>query len=65
MKFAFGLLVIAMVLSAVPAFITHVVWWIKLAMAEQLDTVGEIILAVAGTVVPFVGVVHGWILWFT
>lgn len=61
-----GLGVIGQLLSlaALAAWITHVVWWIRLAMNEQLDTAGEFALAIIGTLFAPIGVIHGIILWF-
>jgi hypothetical protein len=47
------------------AWVTHCAWWIKLLMNEQMDTAGEGILAVLGTTFPPIGVIHGFILWFS
>lgn len=52
------------VISLSAAWITHVVWWINLMMNEQLDTLGEAVLAILGTLCPPVGVIHGFIIWF-
>jgi hypothetical protein len=61
----FGLLTVLVVfLTSIAAYITHIVWWISAAMNGTLDTGGEITIAVLGTIVPFVGVIHGLIVWF-
>lgn len=56
-----GLFFIALIFSA---WATHVAWWISLVVADQLDTGGEIVLAILGTVVGPIGMIHGVILWF-
>lgn len=56
---------IVAILSIPAAWITHIVWWVSLVMTEQLDTVGEGVLAVLGTLAFPVGVIHGFIIWFT
>lgn len=65
MKNNFTLLVIIVALLVIIAgWVTHLVWWLTLAMNQQLDTISEGVLAVLGTLVPPVGVIHGVILWF-
>lgn len=54
----------ALALTSIAAWVTHVVWWVNLYMNEQLDTAGEGVLAVLGTLCPPIGVIHGVILWF-
>lgn len=56
--------VIAFVALLFAAWATHVAWWISLCMTEQMDTLGEAVLAILGTLVPPIGVLHGLILWF-
>jgi len=58
--------IIAYVLMiAVPffAWVTHVAWWISLLMDEKLDTWGEAVLAIVGTLFFPIGCIHGVILW--
>ena len=45
-------------------WITHCIWWVKLLMNDEMDTIGEGVLAILGTVAPPIGVVHGIMLWF-
>lgn len=52
-------------LTLVAAWLTHVVWWIKLVMAEELDTWGEWLLAIFGTIAYPIGCIHGVVLWVT
>lgn len=51
--------------SIIAAWITHIVWWISLAMNEELDTLSELALAIVGSIVAPIGVIHGYIIWFT
>ena len=61
----FGLLTFIWVgLAIVFAYLTHVYWTITMAMTEQLDTAGEMFLAIVGLLVPPLGTIHGIILWF-
>ena len=54
-----------LILSAIPAYITHFIWMITTMMAtDPAATGGQMVLAILGVVAPPVGVVHGWILWF-
>lgn len=55
---------IALIVAPIVAWTTHCVWWMKLIMNEQMDTIGEGVLAVLGTLCPPIGVIHGFILWF-
>lgn len=67
--FAFGMGVVAFytlaVIAAVGAWITHVVWIIQHLASSVGATAGQIVLGILGTVVPPIGVIHGFILWFT
>ncbi len=56
--------VVALIMAPVAAYIAHVVWWINLCMTAQMDTAGEITLAILGTVIFPIGMIHGFILWF-
>lgn len=65
MRYIVGLCMAFALFSAVIAsWITHVVWWIGLAMNGELDTGGEIVLAILGTIIPFIGMIHGFMIWF-
>lgn len=62
-----GMLTLAGIIAflSIPlAWLTHVIWWISLAMNEELNTGGEWILAILGTLFFPIGVVHGYVLWF-
>lgn len=55
---------LALIIAPIAAYVTHAVWWIKLLIDGQMDTVGEGFLALAGMICPPVGVIHGFIIWF-
>lgn len=55
---------VGFIISLAAAWITHVIWWVKLLMNEEMDTLGELFLAGIGTFVPPIGIIHGYILWF-
>lgn len=55
---------VAIIIAPFAAWVTHVVWWINLAMNEEMDTLGEFALAVIGTLFFPIGIIHGFILWF-
>ena len=61
-----GLLVfsIAMALVAFAAWITHVMWVIGKLAGDAGITFGQLMLAVLGTFVPPIGVLHGIMIWF-
>jgi len=52
------------ILALLIGYITHIVWWVKLMMDNQLDTIQESTLAILGTLVAPIGAIHGIILWF-
>ncbi len=54
---------IGLFILSVAAWLTHVIWWVKLMMNEQMDTFGEWALAIIGLFFPPIGVIHGIILW--
>lgn len=54
----------ATAIAAVAAWVTHVIWWVNLVIANELDTLGEAVLAIIGTIAPPIGVIHGLIIWF-
>lgn len=55
------LLLVATILAG---YATHIVWTIKLLMAATEPSVNQILLMILGVVIPFVGAIHGFILWF-
>lgn len=60
-----GLFSIFVVISSIAAWLTHVIWSIKLLMAATTPLWNQVVLAVIGALFAPVGVIHGWILWFS
>lgn len=58
-----GLFVIVFIITNIFAYLTHIVWSVKALMADA--TVSQMVLAVAGTFLPPIGVIHGWVVWFS
>lgn len=58
----FGIIVLWV--GGISAYITHLVWSIKLLM-KGTEVISQMVLAGLGLVVPPVGIVHGVILWFS
>ena len=54
----------AFIVSSIAAYCTHLVWVIGKLAGDGGVTIGQGILGLAGAVVPPVGVVHGWMIWF-
>ena len=52
-----------LMLSIPAAFITHLVWTIKLLMGGASIAGGQIVLMLVGIFVPPVGILHGYVLW--
>lgn len=46
------------------AWVTHAIWIISKLASDAGATAGQIILGIAGTVVPPFGVIHGIMIWF-
>jgi hypothetical protein len=64
--FKFGAIAIgALVLTTIAAWITHVVWIIKALMSDAGATGGQMVLGVIGAFMPPIGVIHGFVLWFS
>lgn len=49
----------------IAAWFTHVVWIVKALASDHGATAGQITLGILGAVIPPIGVVHGWVLWFS
>ena len=58
--FAFGM---AMALTAFAAWVTHVIWVIGKLAGDVGVTLGQVALAILGTFVPPIGVLHGIMIW--
>ena len=50
---------------AIAAWITHVVWIVKILMSAAGATAGQIALGALGAFMPPIGVIHGIIIWFS
>lgn len=57
--------VIAFVCSLFAAWVTHVVWVIKILAGSAGVTFGQFLLGVLGTLIPPIGMIHGFIIWFS
>lgn len=55
----------ALMLSLPAAFVTHLVWTIKLLMGGAALAGGQVALMLIGIVLPPIGILHGYVLWFT
>ena len=55
---------VSFTLLMIAGWITHAIWWIRLLMNNEMDTFGEAVLAILGTVAFPIGCIHGIILWF-
>lgn len=54
----------AAILATVAAYITHLFWIISLLMSDVSVPAGKVIIAIVGLLVPPLGCVHGFWLWF-
>lgn len=50
--------------ATIPAWVTHVVWVIFKLTSDTGITSGQLVLGVVGALMPPVGVVHGFLIWF-
>lgn len=55
---------ILFILSMSMAWLTHVIWIIRKLAADGGVTVGQMVLGGLGTLMPPVGVIHGYMIWF-
>lgn len=61
-----GLIALAgLVLTPLAAWVTHVVWTVKLLASGDNATVGQMLLGAGGSVIPPLGIIHGFTLWFS
>ena len=51
-------------MSTLPAYITHIFWTITTLSSATAATGGQIFMAFFGLIIPPLGALHGWILWF-
>lgn len=56
--------VCAAVVSLPLAFLTHMIWTIKLLMGGAALAGGQVALMLIGIIVPPIGILHGYVLWF-
>jgi hypothetical protein len=61
----FGLITIAVVVTSLAAWLTHVVWIIQTLASPVGATAGQIVLGLLGIFIPPIGALHGLIIWFT
>lgn len=59
-----GFLFWSLMISWVGAWITHIVWIIKVLASSAGATVGQMVLGALGTFCPPVGIIHGFMIWF-
>jgi hypothetical protein len=65
-KMGLGLLAFSAVMgiAAVAAWLTHLMWVISTLAGAAGVTFGQVMLAILGTFVPPIGVLHGIMIWF-
>lgn len=67
--FGFGVAMTAIVTlvgSAFAGFITHIFWIFNVLMGSPaLITGGKVAIMFLGILIPPIGVLHGWYLWFS
>jgi hypothetical protein len=65
-KMGLGFLAFSAVMgvAAVAAWLTHLMWIISKLAGDAGVTLGQITLAILGTFVPPIGVLHGIMIWF-
>lgn len=56
---------LASIATLVAAWVTHVVWVIKILAGSAGVTFGQLLLGFLGTFIPPVGIIHGFIIWFS
>lgn len=59
-----GLLLIAIFLSPVAAYFTHLYWTVTTLFGEGVVEAKEIALMAFGVFMPPIGVIHGFVIWF-
>lgn len=53
------------VFTAIGAYVTHLIWAFKVLTSEASAPVNQVVLSVFGTVLPPLGAIHGFTLWFS
>lgn len=56
---------ILLLLSTIPAYITHIYWSLSMMFAGKMDTINDAVLAILGAIIAPIGAAHGYYLWFT
>ena len=56
---------VGVALSCMAAWLSHVIWIVSTLASDAGATAGQIILGVMGVLIPPVGVIHDFVLWFT
>lgn len=56
---------LGMIVGAIAAWLTHIVWMIQTLMSPAGVTFGQIILGLLGLSIPPIGALHGLILWLS
>lgn len=57
---------ISIIMATVGAYFTHVIWAVTLCLEPNvIMTGGKIFLIILGLLIPPVGMVHGWFIWFS
>lgn len=56
--------IIALIVAPVLAWITHIGWVITKLAGDAGVTAGQIALGIIGTLMPPVGIIHGFMIWF-
>ena len=51
------------VIITIPAYITHIAWAIMTLAYQESTVAGQVVLAIVGSVIPPIGVIHGMIIW--
>lgn len=61
----FGVLaIITIALSTIPAWLTHVVGTLIAIADGKGNALAEVGVLLVGALIPPVGVIHGWMMWF-
>ena len=56
--------VILAFLSIIPAYLTHLFWMIGTLFGEADVTTKDLAIMVIGTLLPPIGAIHGYTIWF-
>ena len=55
---------ISFAIACAAAWVTHVIWIIKVLASSAGATAGQMVLGALGAFMPPVGVIHGFMIWF-